>query len=74
MSITVTQHKLDLHKKIYIVTIKDGDKTIVDKKNIGCPLTASGEFNESESIQRIKTIVASFRAGEPTANVWVDME
>jgi hypothetical protein len=73
MGIVVTSHGIDLSKKEYVVTIEDDDNVIVDRKNIGCGLTESGEFDEIESIERIKSIVATRRAENSTANVDIDL-
>jgi hypothetical protein len=73
MSIVVTKHKENLKKHHYIVTIEDNGEIIVDKKNIGCMTTESGELDTVELQERITRLVLLRRAEKPTANVNLDI-
>ena len=73
MSIVVTKHKENLRKKYYVVTIEDNGEVIVDKKNIGCMLTESGELDTIELQERISRLVMIFRSGKKTSNVNIDL-
>ena len=73
MSIVVTKHKENLRKKYYVVTIEDNGEVIVDKKNIGCMLTESGELDTVELQERIMLLVMSYRTRPNKANVSIDM-
>ena len=64
MSISIKIHSTDTENKKCIVTIKDGETTIVDAKNIGLTLNEDGTANTDYIKETAKEHVRQHRMRE----------
>ena len=64
MSISIKIHSTDTNLKNCIVTIKDGETTILDEKNIGLTLNEDGTANTDYIKVTAKELVRQHRMRE----------
>jgi len=60
-SITANVHNINTEEGICLVTIKDGDETIFNKKNIGLELNEDGTANTVWIQNRISSYVSDHK-------------
>ena len=64
MSISIKVHSTDTENKTCIATIKDGDTTLVDMKNIGLTLNDDGTANTDYIKETAKELVRQHRISQ----------
>jgi len=71
MSISIKIHDTDLVAQTCVVTIKDNDVTVIDKKNIGLQLDENGAFDTNYIIQDAKLRIKDIRLANTENDVVV---
>jgi hypothetical protein len=74
--ITANVHSIDTENQSCIITIKDGDEIVLEKKNIGLELNPDGTANAAWIKSKISSRVSSHRKDKTrkkNASITVDI-